>query len=665
VSEQWLSTGEFAEAANLSRQAAHKALKRALDGHCWNGILLKVRLLQRRGRCAVATYEVALSSIPEVYYKGLRGPEEHTALVVSEVAPERRVPAANQGDRIAKRLKIIEQAALLPLRSPERAAALRKAADASGQSLRTLQRWLRELEERGGDVNALARRRPADAGKRRVLVSREFDKAFRTAGYSEEVLAELGEDVDQFSRTTWASPRQRSGWRLVRRDILTCLKVECRDRGIRLPDSAFRLSRRRVTEAVHFRRVDIYQNDRKRFDDQKPRVRRDNSKLAPMQQMVCDVKPIDIILRRPDGSEVWPKMIGFMDAGTHRIFVYFVALPKGQGVRQEHVTEAFLEMVAHPEWGFPQQLYRDNGTEFYHFDKIRTGLELIQTPGQPTIINARPYSAASKQIESKFAVLDRYVFNQFPGWAGGNRMNKKTQTVGKPPKPFPGSFEQFVAEAKKRIVDFETIELLDGPFAGRSPAQIYADHVAAGWRPISVHADALDAAFCERETRRVDRGTVSIRGTRYRHPELASLNGRNVEIALSWRRGSLPLFKLPELGWAYLEPEMLHLPGDIAGAMESSRLQSREVQAIRELRRLAAPKRAIDPLDERVAALPTRAAPAPIIDILMSSEAESLAEARQAGARRMLQIPSIADRQRARRNAETEELEAYLARKRS
>lgn len=625
-----------------------------------------VRLKHSRGGRAGQSYEVALNSISEVGQKRLdEGLEAPFAAALCTLPVRSRVPASNQGNRIAKRWSFIDEAAMLPARSPERAAALRRAADRSGQSLRTLQRWLRDLEACDGDVNALARRRPTDAGKRRVWVSRPFDKAFRAGGYGAELLAELAEQVNQFCRTIWASPRQRSGWRMVRRDVVTLLRAECRDRSIALPASAFYLSRRRIMGAEHFRRVDIYLNDRKRFDDQKPRIRRDNSKLAPMQQIVMDVKPIDIIMRRPDGSEVWPKMVAFMDTGTHRTFPYFVALPKGEGVRQEHVTQAFLEMVADPEWGFPQQLYRDNGTEFYHFDKIRAGLELVQIPGQPTIINAKPYSGASKPIESKFAMLDRYVFNQFAGWAGGDRMNKKTQTVGRPPKPYPGSLDQFIEEARARILDFESVELLTGPFAGRSPAQIFADHLAAGWRPVRVHPDALDAAFCERSTRRVDRGTVSIRGSRYRHPELVGLNGRTIQIALSWRRGAWPLAELPELGWVYLEPEMLHLPGDIAGAIESSRFQRREVRAIGELRRLATGSVKIDPLAERVTALPSRAAPAPMIDILLSKEAERLAEARGAADSRVLSLPTRAERERARRMAETEELEAYLARKRS
>lgn len=675
MTASWLGAVEFADAIGVSRQAAAKILRRASEGLPWNGAALVVRRARGRGGRSGTRYEVTLSSLPGHYQEALRGLSEQapcaTAIVadaspdasdiVSHASGERRRPAANQWVRIEARWRAIEDAVAHPPRSAERSAEIARASRKYGHSIRTLQRWISDLEASGGDVNALARRKPADAGRVRTMVSRRFDKAFMAAGYGADRLQQLGERVDQLTKAAWASEAQRGGWRHVRREILTALKRECREQAITLPKSAFHLSLRRVVKAEHYRVVDIYQNDRKRFDDAKPRIRRDNSKFAPMQQVVMDVKPLDVLVCRPDGSTACPRMIGFLDTGTHRLFRHFVLPPKGEAVRQEHVIEGFAAMASHPEWGFPQQLYRDNGTEFYMFDLIQDALRLVADEGARTIINAKPYQGASKPIESKFAVLDRFVFSQMEGWIGGNRMNKKVQTVGRPRPPYPGSFADFVAEANKRILDFESVEIASGPFKGRSPAQCYQDHVEAGWRPVRVHPNALDAAFCKRDTRRVDRGTVSIDGTRYFHPELP--NRRTVTIALPYRRGALPLVDLPDFGWTYLNQEMLHLPGDIAGAIESSRLQSRDVRRVGELRRHAGSIDLRQNLDDRVAELPTRAAPAPLIDILMSSEAETIAAAREAGDRRLLAAPTEAERRRARRMAETEELEAYFARK--
>lgn len=541
------------------------------------------------------------------------------------------------------------------LGSPERGEAKREASRLHRIPLDTINKWVSRAERSGWNVNALAHQRPRDAGQRRIAISREFDKAFRAMGGDEATLHELAAKVAQLIKAAWASPAQRAGFRAVRREVVTAFQRHCREREIAIPRRV-EISDRTIKEAALYRIVDIEANDRKRFDDMKPRIRRDNSKLLPMAQIVMDVKPLDNVVMRPDGSTTWPKMIAFQCTGTMRIFAHIVMLNSGEGVRQEHVIEAFLAMVSHPDWGFPLQLYRDNGTEFYVFDMIRSALEMIAEEGARTIVNAKPYSGASKPIESRFATLDRFVFSQMGGWAGGNRMNKKTQTVGKPPKPYAGSFEQFAQEALERIRVFEHEPIGSGPFKGRSPQQVYAEHVANGWRPVSVNLGALDAAFCKRDSRRIDRGAIRIGGVAHRHPELAATNGQRVEIALPFRRGAWPLADLPGVGWVYLEPEILHLPGDIAGVIDAGRMQQANARATRKLRREAGEiDLAANHLD-RVTALPTAASPAPLIDMLMSPEAERFAGARIGADARQAAELSDHDRRKLMEERQTQRL---------
>ena len=108
---------------------------------------------------------------------------------------------------------------------------------------------------------------------------------------------------------------------------------------------------------------------------------------------------------------------------------------------------------------------------------------------------------------------------------------------------------------------------------------------------------------------------------------------------MPWRRGAWPLIELPELGWAYLEPEMLSLPGEIAGAVQAGRMQQRNSRAVSELRKHAGTIDLDANLRDRVAELPTRAAPAPLIDVLLAQEAEELAAARIEADRRQLETP--------------------------
>ena len=484
----------------------------------------------------------------------------------------------NSGDSVHYRWRVIQEILETIPRSAARRGEVQRAVLKWGISARTVLRWVQAFQESGGDVNALRRKVPKSLGTRRVWVSRVFDREFLAVGLDQKLLHIIASETDQLIRAAWASPVQRAGWKQVRREVLLALRrFVDQEVKVQVPGHAFALSQRRIREARYYRAVDVRAHDRKTFDDHRPRIRRRNDLLRPMQQIVMDVKVIDCLVTRPDGTSAWPRMIAFMDTGTHRIFRRFFLLRPGEGIRQEHVVSSFLEMADDPEWGFPEQLYRDNGSEFYILDKIRSALDQLRSANVRTIINARPYAAASKPIESKFAVLDRFVFSQMSGWAGGNRMRQKTDCVGRPPAPFKGSFEEFVQEADGRISIFEDEPIGSGPFEGKIPRRTFFDHVERGWRPVSVSRGRLDAAFCTRETRRVSRGCLKIAGRFYRHPQL--VNGQRVTIALPWRRGAQPLAQVPELGWIFLEEDLPYLPTLLDGARESQK-RARQYEAL-------------------------------------------------------------------------------------
>ncbi|MDZ4125161.1 MAG: hypothetical protein U1E02_13435, partial [Hydrogenophaga sp.] len=540
-------------------------------------------------------------------------------------------------------------------RTSQRRQAIQEASRHHAVPVRTIERWVKRCDEHGWDMDAMGRKKPESSNGPRILVSREFDNRWRAEGLPEDELAELGEWVTRKLAGWWQSPVQRAGWKRVRLETLTDLQRHCREQGLSLPRSAFHLSRRRVEELRFHSIVDVMANDAKRFDDMKPRIRRNNALFEPMAQVVMDVKPLDCEMLRPDGTVARPKFIAFLDTGTMRITGRVVLLPKGEGVRQEHVTDAFIVMAADRHWGFPQQLYRDNGSEYLHFDLIREALKMTAAEGVRVIINAKPYSGASKPIESRFATIDRYVTSQMAGYVGGNIMNNKTQQVGKKVAPYPGTIEEFEAEFFTRLADLEGREFDSGPFKGRSPVQIYMDHVENGWRPVLVHPLALDAAFAKRVgEKKIDRGTITMSGERFRHSELAAFNGRRVPVVQPYRRGASPLVDLPGVGWIALEGEMLHLPGDISGALESSRMQKASRAAVRKLKSLAAPVDPIANVHERVEQLPTIAAPAPLMDLMMSPEVERFAGARIEAERKRVNQPTAEERLRARLAAEDE-----------
>ncbi len=337
------------------------------------------------------------------------------------------IAAPNQTNEERRKFAVLRLIADTNKGTSERRRAIEDASRHHAVPVRTIERWVKRCDEHGWDLDAMGLKKPENSEGPRILVSREFDKAWRATGFDEPKLGELGEWVTRKLAGWWQSPVQRAGWKAVRREALTDLQRHCREQGLSLPRTAFHLSRRRVEELRFHSIVDVMANDAKRFDDMKPRIRRDNARFEPMEQVVMDVKPLDCELLRPDGTVARPKFIAFLDTGTMRVTGRVILLPKGEGVRQEHVTDAFIAMAANPHWGFPQQLYRDNGTEYLHFDLIREALKMTAKDGVRVIINAKPYSGASKPIESRFATIDLYVTSQMAGYVGGNIMNNKTQ----------------------------------------------------------------------------------------------------------------------------------------------------------------------------------------------------------------------------------------------
>lgn len=706
-SEIWLSSKHFAELVDISRRKATQALCRAIGGRPWRGTNLSVRMVSGRGGKSSERYEVALSSLSvelQSRFWGLSEARPDTCAILAHVSPgaathtrsnlervsveagasmlvqslhkhpdlpavsERRELATNQGAVALSRFAIIETALAAPARSPERAALLAEAARKSGHGKRTLERWIATYEHSGGDLLSLGRKRPANAGQKRVHVSAAFDKAWRARGYAEDRLAEYGALVEQLLKDWWASPAQRSGDKRIRLEVITALKRQCEADGIELPRTAYAISIRRVQSLSRFREVDVYRHDHKRWQDGKSRIRRDNTKWAPLQQVVLDVKTIDVELTRPDGSRMQPKMIGFFDSGTQRMFVHFVFPVKGEGIRQEHVIRAFLEMVAHPEWGLPSRIYMDNGSENLRLEMIQPLLDMIAEAGLKTIVKAKPYNAAAKPIESRFSVFDRHIFNQMEGYVGGDRQNRKTHQHGKRVRPFPGSYEAFEAEARLRIEDLERQPIGSGPQAGVSPHEAFSASVDRGWLPVTVDEHALDATFCERIVRRVDRGAVAIGGTRYRRDDLP--NGRNVTVALSYRRGAAPLVYLPGTGWAYLEEEQLHTPWLETGAIDAARYQSADKKRVADMRKQTRKTDQRGNIEHRLKStepvrLPTAAARAPLMEVLASQQAQEMAAARIEGEQRRLSAPDAEQERVARQNAETEAWEKYLASKRA
>ena len=544
---------------------------------------------------------------------------------------------------------------MYPAGSSERANEVR-AAVRPRASERSIKRWIEAFERQG--MVGLMRGKPSNAGKARVVVTVAFDAAYRAAGYADATLPALASYLDTVIKSLWASRAADSGAWQVATFASHMLKRHCESQGIDLPASAYALNRRRVErDRLAFGKLNVMRTDAKRDFDEQPRITRTYQDVDAMQLVYIDVHHMDVCVTAPDGSTRWPKMIGYMDAGTGRIFPHFVLCPKGESIRQEHVIEGFIAMVMHPEWGFPQHLYIDNGSENRALERIAPALAILKG----SITKAMPYNAPAKPIEPLFKRLNLYAFKLLDGYAGGNRMLKKTQNVGKEPEPYPGTWDAFVAHCHELVDYFHTLKL-GGQWENRSPREILQGKIDAGWRPVKVHPLELDAAFCDRRSYKLSRGTLRINGTGFSHEALFALpHGSQVEVAMPWRRGADPVAFLPDLGAIQLLPDYAFAPLDRSGASASGRRK----QVARKSKR-ALLKETL-PIDPRAIAADIAADAMPIVvpgrsHVLdQGSAIKAIADGRTKASDDRQSDMTDAERARARRLALTEAMERNRA----
>jgi HAMP domain-containing protein len=259
-----------------------------------------------------------------------------------------------------------------------------------------------------------------------------------------------------------------------------------------------------------------------------PSLRRNYDSLLPRQIVVGDVHPVDIMMRREDGTKVYPKAIAWYDVATNEIHMTFVLCEPGEGIRREHVAQSFQAMVE--EWGLPQLLYLDNGSE-YSWDEMvdgftalaqvsQGGMNVVDLDGDPevnkrvadgkAVVRSLPYNAKGKPgIEGVFGNIEQVFFATIEGWTAGDRMNKKTHAKGKDPIAFKGGAHEFLETAGKALEWYHKTPQ-KGKLKGMSPNETLRNFIDEGWGKTVLSDDnVLALAFSEEKKRMPDRGRVS------------------------------------------------------------------------------------------------------------------------------------------------------------
>ncbi|RQW43880.1 helix-turn-helix domain-containing protein [Novosphingobium sp. LASN5T] len=604
----WLSVEEFAELSGVPVRTARYHVHQAVQGRSSRKFRLVFRHKYGRGGKSGQRYEVLLSSLPEQLQATFNAASKPSSLpmlpVPAAAAPYRpsMLEDPKYVQQALERYALIEPALQHPPRSSGRRKAIKEAAERERVNVRTIERWIAGFEKHG--VSGVVRKVHANAGERRVHISRVFDNAYVAAGYDPALLPQLGDAFDLWCKSFWASRAADAGTPQVATTALWEFRKQCEAQGIILPDAAYKASDEHVNRWRGHEKVNTMRTDAKRFADELPRISRDSTALAPMEVVVIDVHHMNVPVTRPDGTMAWPKIVGFMDAGTSRFFAHIVLCEARTSIRREHVIEGFIAMATAPEWGFPQTLYLDNGSENGALDRILPALEMVNNRAGREIVKALPYNAPAKPIEPLFARLNRYCFSALEGYAGDDRMKKKTQNVGKEVIPYQGPWAQFLEDCHGLLAFFHQKEM-GGQWGGRSPNQVFQDKVDAGWRPIMPDPLALDAAFCEREDRILSRGGLRIDGKVYTHYALLSLTkGTTVQVAIPWRKAEAPIAFLPDLGPVRLTEDYQYAMRDPAGAVASAQRKSTHRRAVREMAREVMPVDPVATLREIGAAAP-------------------------------------------------------------
>jgi hypothetical protein len=557
-----------------------------------------------------------------------------------------------QAKKNAWRHSILYPVLARPLKSPERRAAIddilsRPLTDWEGRpttiSERTLHRWLATYEQQG--IAAFATRARADKGKAKVIISLTAENAipFATEAW-ERIAAELRRIINGH----W---KQGASLKLIqgRANILfrQLIEAEGFDHCHTLPDETFIVPRRFI-EAER-RPMNVYATftkDRKTYEDNRFRTQRSRASMMPMDWVIGDVHPVDIVCMREDGSTAHARMIAWLDGATNRLRFDLVLCEPGTGIRNADLVHSFCAMVTDPTWGMPKTLYIDNGQEYLFAENINDAMQLVAQlrggDGRTTrVVHARPYNASAKPIESMFSALEK-MLQDIPGHTGGDRMNKKTERVGRPTKAFPGTFDQLETIVRSRVLEME-VSPMRGALAGRSPRQVYEAAINAGWQPVAVDPNQIMTVFATDRVCKITKGVITFAGQRWVCDEMASYFEDKIvaRVPRFWPPNKLPLLHVKTRDLVGIaEPVGAFAFDDPAGAKLSSRMDGLRRKAI-----VAAGENVPDvdtvAIGLQVAALipPARVA-APIARVSVSAEAAAVADS-------MAETPKArADRQR-------------------
>ena len=444
-----------------------------------------------------------------------------------------------------------------------------------------LRGWMRAYEARGlaGLIPAVRR----DKGKGRVVITRLWD-------------AECGLDDLAKAKVKQALERKAAGYvakdntsgRVLARICQAELMRLTAEAGSPVPLADLRrvcvLNGKWAQRFERFRLVFQHDRDHKTFSDRhEARITRKMEEV-PMDVVMGDVHHVDMWIA-PLADPVTVKLIGWMDAASAFLWATPVIVNKRQSVTQEDVAKSLFEVCACPWAGMPRTFILDNGSEYSALTEAMGRLSALSDmqPGF-RVIKCRPYSPESKgRLEGAFNIF-KGIIKGLPGYIGGDRMKKPTQSKGRPVAPYPHGVERLIADLR-RAVEIYNGTAQHGMLGGLSPkAAFEAKAKATGFVPQVPTPEMFDFVFSREERRDVRNGSVSLNGRAYSGEVLAALIGkRQLAVHVPLRDPAGPALVWHGGALHELTPDAYrHTDGD--GARRQGQLRRAGVAVVRDLR---------------------------------------------------------------------------------
>jgi hypothetical protein len=566
---QLVKASQVAAMAGISKQAMLKAIKGSKEGRPWRGSILQVQSVRSKGGNSGSANAIFLKSLPTEFQEQFLS-HQTTLKPASKTRKDGKsiLWGVVLGELSALSGQVLQQAIDALVAKPP----LRENGKPLFTSESTIRRRLALYKNEGS--RALLRKVRNDSGTKRVLVTKQFDTAARRRGIENDLLEDEGARLDKLVKSMIGDGVTRALIEEFAGDHLSNRAVAL---GISNGGERFTVPLHYIQNRRMWRKLATLLKNAKGHQDSNPYSPRHIRGMRPMQMVVADVHPIDVVLTRADGSQANPKMITWFDIGTQRVFATVHLLDPGKGTTNAMVIESFRALVF--EWGMPETLYTDNGSEYNFAGFLVDALQLVSSDGR--VIKALPYAAQSKPIEPWFGKFERKYLKTLPGWIGGDRLNKVTANVGKKVVPYSLGIEAFSNQVQNFIQHYNGTGLKK--YGDKSPNDLYQAALDADWTLTAINEIAFDMAFSIEVTRDVNNCLIDVNGEKWKVPD--DYPDFKVTVLVpkyqSWKR--LPLKDSDGNFVGYAERPKEFSYNDLEGARASAKSKSAYTKTVRAL----------------------------------------------------------------------------------